>query len=263
MGWYLLSQVERRTGRLDEAEAAARRILAQNADDARGLLALSEVMGARGDHAGVIRTLESRVGSPKPGDEGPVHSRLAVDLAVAYQASGQPDRAVKVLEGALARSPDDGDLLFDLGAAYERAGQFAAAEQAFRQVIEAEPRHGAALNYLGYMLADRGTKLDEALSLVRRALEAEPDNPSYLDSLGWAYFKLGRAAEARDPLARAAAARPRASVIQEHLGDVYFELKQYRAAAEAFERALSGDREGIDAAAVTKKRDRARVLAGD
>ena len=218
---------------------------------------------ARRDHAGVIRTLEARVASPKPADaENGVHARLAVDLAVAYTATGNRARAIQVMEAARARTPGDNDVLFDLGAAYERAGQFEAAEASFREVIGADPVHAGALNYLGYMLTERGQKLDEALTLVERAVAIEPDNPSYLDSLAWVLFKLGRATAAREPIARAAAARPQASVVQEHAGDIYFELKQYRAAADAFDRALQGDRQDIDAAAVTTKRDRARALAG-
>lgn len=262
-GWYLLSQVERRSNRLDEAEAAARKILALDAADARGLLALAETQGARGDHAAVIRTLESRLAAPQPADrENGVLGRLAVTLAFAHESAGQPARAIAVLESARAATPDDHDLLFDVAAAYERARRFDEAETAFRLLIAADGAHAPALNYLGYMLADRGVKLDEALGFVRRAVTLDPDNPSYLDSLGWALFKLGRVEEARDPLARAASARPGSSVIQDHAGDVYFSLKQYRAAADAFEKALSGDRDGIDAAVVQRKRDKARALAG-
>ena len=112
------------------------------------------------------------------------------------------------------------------------------------------------------MLADRGQKLPEALGFIKRALAIDEDNPAYLDSLGWVYYRMGEFDNARAPLERAARQLPKVSVINEHLGDLYLQLKRYADAATAFDRALSGDRDGIDAAALEKKRDRARVLAG-
>ena len=135
------------------------------------------------------------------------------------------------------------------------------AEEIFRQIITADPRHAPALNYLGYMLADRGRKLPEALTLIERAIAVGGETPAYLDSLGWAYYRLERYDEAIGPLERAASAAPAASVIQDHLGDAYVKLGRHEQAAEAFERALVGDRDGIDEREITSKRDRARRAA--
>src|SRR5262245_53780757 len=112
------------------------------------------------------------------------------------------------------------------------------------------------------MLAERGRKLPEAVDLINRALALDKDNPAFLDSLGWAYFKMGQFDSARQPLERAATALPKASVIHEHLGDLYVQMKRYADAVAAFDRALAGDRDGIDSSSLTKKRDRARGLAG-
>jgi len=261
--WYLLSQVELRAGDVEAAETAARRILEIDASDPRGPLSLAETQAARGDFDAVVRTLEPRVTDPPPGDlRNGVHARLAGALATALQARGDGDEAVAVLEAAHQRVPGDDDLLYSLGAALERAQRFEDAERTLREVISRDSRHAGALNYLGYMLADRGEKLDESVTLIQRALDLEPANPSFLDSLGWAYFKLERFAEATEPLERAAAVMTDVSIVQDHLGDLYFELERYRDAAAAFDRALAGDRAGIDVAAVTRKRDRARRLAG-
>ncbi|MEZ5317307.1 MAG: tetratricopeptide repeat protein [Vicinamibacterales bacterium] len=146
MGWYLLSEVERRTGHPDAAADAARRILAIDATDARGLLSLAQAQTAAHDFAGVVNTLEARVSAPRDGDDdNGLHARLAVELAAAYQGLGERDKAVGVLEAALARTPNDGDLLFDLGAPTSAPGS-TAAETAFRRVIEADPSHADALN---------------------------------------------------------------------------------------------------------------------
>jgi tetratricopeptide (TPR) repeat protein len=261
--WYLRSQVERRAGNVNGALAAAERVRALDGDSAMGFVALAEAQLAALDPAGAASTLEARVKSARADDiEGGMFARMAGLLAVALQEAGHTDRAITALEEAATQAPGDQDVLFALGAAYDRGGRFEDAERAFRRVISRDSAHADALNYLGYMLADRGERLDEAVRLIGRALAVEADNPSYLDSLGWAHFKQGDFARAREPLERAAAAMPRTSVVQDHLGDLYLQIKRYKDAAEAFGRALTGDRIGIDPVNVEEKRTRARELAG-
>jgi tetratricopeptide (TPR) repeat protein len=128
-------------------------------------------------------------------------------------------------------------------------------------VIAREPTHAQALNFLGYMLADRGERLEEAVSLIDRALALDPDNGSYLDSLGWAYFKLRRHDDARHYLSRAAEQLPSNSVVQDHLGDALAALGRHADAIAAWQRALAGDRESIDVAAIEAKIARAKEQA--
>lgn len=261
--WYLLSQVERRAGNIAGAEDAALRVIALDAADARGPIALAEARIAGGNFKGAIEALTPRLSIASDEDvQSGVYARVATTYATAQQESGDTSGAVATLEAAHRRVPDDAELWFELGAAYDRANRIDDAERTFRALIGSAPANAAALNYLGYMLAERGRKLEEAVELVSRALAIDAGNPSYLDTLGWAYFKLGRLDAARDPIEKAATAAPQASVIQAHLGDVYFELKRYQDALAAFDRALGGDRRGLDAIAVAKKRDRARELAG-
>lgn len=261
--WHLLTQVELKGGRLDEAEAAARQIERIDPADSRGPLAVADVLAERGNYAGVVAVLDRRVTSPLDTD---VASGAFVDMAVrlgeAWMEVGNAKRARATLEMARRRAPDEIHLAFVLASVYERSGEIGDAERTFREVIAADPEHAPALNYLGYMLAERGRKLPEAVTLVERALAVDADNPAYLDSLGWAYFKLGRFADAIAPLERAAAGAPDSSVIQDHLGDAYLRMDRFDEAAAAFERALGGDRDGIDIDALTKKRDRARKSAG-
>jgi tetratricopeptide (TPR) repeat protein len=128
---------------------------------------------------------------------------------------------------------------------YERQKQYQQAEAAFREVIARDPDHAPALNYLGYMLADRGEKLSESVALIERALAIEPENGAYLDSLGWAHFKEGRYTVAEEYLRKAAERMVTNSVIQDHYGDVLFQLQRFDAAIAAWELALDGDRDSI------------------
>src|ERR1035437_6689575 len=109
-----------------------------------------------------------------------------------------------------------------MGTVLERQKRFADAEQKFREVIARDPLHAQALNYLGYMLADRGERLDESIGYIKRALQVEPYNGAYLDSLGWAYFRQTRLDLAEVALHQAAEQRVRESAVHDHLGHVPF-----------------------------------------
>jgi tetratricopeptide (TPR) repeat protein len=176
-----------------------------------------------------------------------------VALARAYDDAGRGDRAISVLQSAVAQFPSLIGLTFELGAAFERQSRYAEAEETFRQVIASDPEHTPALNYLGYMLAERGERLDESVALIKRALAIEPDNGSYLDSLGWAYFREGRFDLAEVNLRRAADQMTTNSVVQDHFGDVLFELERFQDAIDAWSRALNGDGDDIDQDAVNRK----------
>ena len=153
----------------------------------------------------------------------------------------------------VAAQPDDDALAYRLGAAYEAAGRVDDAEKTLRGMLARDPLNANVLNYLGYMLATRGQKLPEALALVDRALAAEPDNPAFLDSRGWALFKLGRAAEAEAPLRRAATALRGSSVIQAHFADVLAAVGKREEAAERLDLALKGDLVDVDRADLEKR----------
>ena len=103
------------------------------------------------------------------------------------------------------------------------------------------------------MLADRGLRLQESVDYIRRALAIEPDNPAYLDSLGWAYFKMDRLDLAESNLRQAAADRPNDSAVQDHWGDLLFKRGRAAEAISAWRRALAGDGQDIDRAKVEAK----------
>ena len=162
--------------------------------------------------------------------------------------------SIPVLQGLIAAHPDQAIAHFLLGAAYERTGQREEAVAALRRVLSIQPDFHAALNYLGYTFAEAGENLDEALKLIQRAVALDPDNGSYVDSLGWAYYQLGRHDEARGYLERAVRLEPADATLQEHLGDVYVALGQNDRAREAYNRALElGD---DNAEQVQRKLDR-------
>ena len=122
------------------------------------------------------------------------------------------------------------------------------------------------LNYLGYMLADKGTKLPEALKMIRKAVEQEPMNGAYLDSLGWAYFKLGQYELAEENLRQAVERDQTDPTVHDHLGDLYEKTGRIRLAATQWELSLSefskssaADVEPSEVAKLQHKLESARV----
>lgn len=206
-----------------------------------------------------------------PNDRG-----LRISQALLYGENGQPDLAAQSLGTLLARSPADLEIQINLaqvymenrrfteaeealraaealgtdpsdkettgflrGSLFEHQQKFDQAERAFQGVLAANPHNGAALNYYGYMLTEQGVRLNEAESLVARALAEEPGNASYLDSMGWVRFKQDRLEEAESYIRKAVSRNSHNPEILTHLGDVLAKSGHDDLAAAQWEKALT------------------------
>jgi len=225
----------------------AKSALAQNPDDLRLLRLHAQALRHTGKADQGIALLEKA--ATTHADEPLAY----ISLAQAYADADRVAQAVKVLQDAQAKFPDNDSVAFELGTAYDKQKRFGDAEAAFRAVLARDPENAAALNYIGYMLAERGERLDESVNYLKKALQIEPDNGSYLDSLGWAYFKSEKLDLAAENLKRAADQLPANSVIQDHYGDVLTRLGRFDEAIAAYTRALNGDGDSIDKGEVDKK----------
>ncbi|MGD0938891.1 MAG: tetratricopeptide repeat protein [Terracidiphilus sp.] len=157
-------------------------------------------------------------------------------------------------------------LFFLRGELAERQKHTEQAEIFFRQVLDLEPDSSMTLNYLGYMLADKGIRLPEALDMIRKAVKAEPMNGAYLDSLGWVYFKMGDNEQAEEYLRQAVARDQTDPTVHDHLGDVYEKTGRIRLAAAQwqlslaqFAKSVQVDIEPAELAKVQKKLETARI----
>jgi tetratricopeptide (TPR) repeat protein len=171
-------------------------------------------------------------------------------LAIAQSEAKQTQQAVATFEEALheAQVDQDSDILnakfyFNYGATAEQAGLYEKAADLLRKSIALDPANSAeACNYLGYMWADHNMNLDEAETMIKRALEMEPNNASYLDSLGWVEFRKGKLDQALNNLLSAAKTTDHEDpVIFEHIGDAYFKLNRISEALESWQKALALD----------------------
>ncbi len=140
---------------------------------------------------------------------------------------------------SLSTSAEDKEYVYFLrGSTYEREKKYDEAEAEFKKVLSIHPQSAVVLNYLGYMNADRGVRLDESLNYIKQAVSLDPANGAYLDSLGWAYFRLGKYDLAEENLTRASSHMGKDPTVQEHLGDLYQKTGRLKLAAAHWERAI-------------------------
>lgn len=194
-----------------------------------------ELLLATGDRAAADRRLAELSGRDDP--------EALLLVAGIYQRNERFSEAIDVLERLSGISPDRLQSRFWLASAYERVGRAEKAIEEFEQLIADYPDFAPALNYLGYLWADRSERLDEAVELIERALDIDPENGAYLDSLGWAYFRKGELDRAETYLALAGSLVGDDPVVLEHLGDLHSALGRSRQARETYARsaALAGE----------------------
>jgi len=164
-------------------------------------------------------------------------------LALLNLAQGKPGLAVKEYEAALKNSskfnPNDPEVHFYLGALYSE-GELknnVLLEEEFKKAIALKPDYAEALNFLGYTYVENNKNLKVAEDLIKRALKVDPDNGAYIDSLGWLYYKRGRFKEAKETLEKAVSLMPD-PVIFDHLGDVFFKIKDIKNAQANWQESL-------------------------
>ncbi len=190
-------------------------------------------------------------------------------LAQIYEKAKNFAEMAKMLDSAEMLSQSDEDkisVLFLRGAMYERMKDLPKAEAEFRRVLAIDPGNASALNYLGYMLADRNVRLEEARDYILKALEKEPNTGAYLDSLGWVYFRLNKLPEAEDKLKQALLSMSRDPTVHDHLAEVYFRagklkeaIAQWQSSLKEWQTGPPSEMDPAEVAKVQKKLDDAKV----
>jgi len=253
-----------RAGQATEGRRVLAQLRSREPDDADGVARSAEVMARYGEGRQAIALADSW-SEARPDD---VHGLLL--RAFVRSEAGQPDSAAAWARRVVALQPDsigprrllvrylrdahrwreaigeidqlrgqdsrDPSLLLDLGFCHDQLGDVPAAIQAGRDALALAPNQPEVLNFLGYLLADHQRDLD-----VRRAVEQDPDNGAFVDSMGWVLFRQGQFVQARSQLERALKLSGGDPVIHEHLGDVYTELKLYNLARQQYRLSLAGD----------------------
>ncbi len=183
---------------------------------------------------------------------------LYLMLASILEGQDRYEEAEAVLLESLENEPANAELVFRLGVVLDKKGERERSLEQMRRVLEIEPDHADALNYIGYTYAEQGIRLDEALDLIQQAMKIKPDSGYITDSLGWVYFQRGEYEKALELLVKASALQPEDPTITEHLGDAYAKNGRYEKAIEAYLKAIQLDHD--DPEALKKKIDEVEAL---
>ena len=293
-----LGNVYREQNKTDEAVATYRQMV-----DVGGEIAVRGYQFIRDTYAESHQPAKALAVAQEAVNKFPKNLDLKLALAGQMADSGQVDAAFKLAKAQLNGTPQDRDVYLELGnmdtrlrryqeasdafdqaeklsttpeerilLSYYRGENFdrqkneAAAEQQFRSILATDPNNSMALNYLGFMFADRGVHLDESLTLLKKAVELDPQNGAYLDSIGWAYFKLGQYQPAEQNLQQAVLRLPQDPSLHDHLGQIYEKTGRLKQAAAQWEIALKlyrqsnpADYEPTDLATLEKHLESVRV----
>ena len=228
-------------------------------------MVLASQQADMGDADKALKDVRAMLKGNSDPDDRQVYIALA-QMNTRLRRFSDAEQALDKAEQLSTKTDDKEYVWFLRGSTFERDKRYAEAEEQFKKVLASDPDHASTLNYLGYMLADQNTKLDEALTYIKRAVDLDPGNGAYLDSLGWAYFRLGKYEQAEDNLLKASQKINTDPTVHDHLGDLYQKTGRLKQAATNWERALTewnrtiaAEVDPADQARVQKKLDSAKM----
>jgi len=218
-----------------QATAAAKEAAQKMPDDRELRMVLDAQLADTGDPEKPLADVRSLL-TGKPEDRE-VYVRLAI-MYTRLKRWSEAEESLNKAELLCTKAEDKENIYFLRGSTYEREKKYEQAETEFKKVLSANPQSAVTLNYLGYMNADRGVQLEESLSQIKLAVSLDPTNGAYLDSLGWAYFKLGKYDLAEETLNKASLRMGSDPTVQDHLGDLFQKTGRLKLAAAHWERAV-------------------------
>jgi tetratricopeptide (TPR) repeat protein len=262
-GYQEIIDTYREAKQWNQATAAAKEATQKMPDDRDLRLVYDSQLADTGDPDKALADARTLLkGTP---EDRPVYVAIA-QIDTRLKRWKDAEEALDKAEQVSTRGEDKEFVEYLRGDVYQRQKKFDEAEVEFKKIITSNPQSAAALNYIGYMNADRGVKLEESLNYIKEALSIEPNSGDYLDSLGWVYFKLGKYDLAEQSLTKASMQKSSDPTVQEHLGDLYQKTGRLKLAAAHWERAVAEWNKTVaaevdteDLAKVQQKLDAAKV----
>jgi Tfp pilus assembly protein PilF len=262
-----LADSQRRAGQNEAAKATLAGAMKLDAPDSDSRVLLATVLSENGQVDDAVRILRD-LDSKEPNN--PAHLDALGSLLSRF---GRNDEAIKVFDDMLKRFGDIEEVTKvvrpKLSVIYVNMGNYTKGEAELELLLKRSPDEPGPNNDLGYLYAEQGKNLEKAASMIRKALQEDPENFAYLDSMGWVLFKQGKLKEAMDTITRAAEQMRRLGIdpdptIFEHLGDISFQLQEIDKAEDAWRQALKAAEHAIPpdkrVAEIRKKLDALRKL---
>jgi len=190
------------------------------------------ILQDKGENEEAVKFLNAAI------EKDPENPDFKYYLGTFYEEMADFESAVKYIRQAIEKEPDNPRYYFRLGVVYDKGNQKQASMDAMRKAIELDPKHANAMNYLGYTYADLGQNLDEAERLIKEALKYKPNDGYITDSLGWVYYKKGQFDEALKYLKKAVELVPDDPIMLEHMGDAYLKLNDKPNALKYYHKSL-------------------------
>jgi tetratricopeptide (TPR) repeat protein len=247
---------------LPEARKEADAAIKKSPKDRLVVIEHASVLSDQGKTTEAVNELKSLMGSAGDRD-------TLLVMAGFYEKAKKYTEEAKSLDDAEALSTSKQEkqgIQFARGAMFDKEKNYDAAEKEFRKILAGDPDNAGALNYIGYMLADRDVRLEEAQKLIQRAVALDPENYAYLDSLGWVYYRQNMFDQAESQLLKALEKMDSDPTIHDHLGDIYAKegkireaIAQWQTSVKEYETNPPSDSDPGDLAKVTRKLESARV----
>lgn len=230
--YYLAAAYEER-GDLDKALEHFRKVEKDSEYYTNARMHIAHILDSEDETEEALTVLREAV------REGEDQRKLFLMLASILEGRKKYEEAEAAVLQGLEEAPNSIDLIFRLGVILDKKGDKERCLEQMRRVLEIDPEHADAMNYIGYTFVEQGIRLDEAQALIEQALQIKPDSGYIIDSLGWVYFQKGEYAKALGYLEQAASLQPQDPIITEHLGDAYLKNELYEKAIEAYRKALT------------------------
>jgi tetratricopeptide (TPR) repeat protein len=233
---YLLGDIYNNLGRKEEAIAEYEYFKAESEEKADIHIKLGLIYDEIGNNIEAIENFKEALVIYPENDE------LFYYLGIEYRILEDNENAAEAFKKAVELNPENAYYIFHLGVTYERMGNIDKAIFFLDKSIKYDDNNAMALNYLGYLLADKGIRLEEAKVLIEKAVSMNPENGAYLDSLGWVYYKMSDYNNAKIYLEKAVkyidSSEEENYLVYEHLGDACYKIGLMKEAIEAWNEAL-------------------------
>ncbi|MCH7499658.1 MAG: tetratricopeptide repeat protein, partial [Nitrospinae bacterium] len=231
----VIAKIYELLGRMDKAitEVEAYRNAGVGEESVDILLNLARLYGLNKEMRKSIELLSRAVAME------PENDRLYHALSLAHMSLNEYDDAYRNINQAIDLNSKKDTYYFEQGALLERLGHYDQAIVSMKQTLEINPHHSNAHNFIGYIYATQGVELDKALGHLEQALTIQPRNGYFLDSLGWIYHKKGEFEQALEHIKKAMVYAQPDPVLYDHLGDVYFSMKNVTEARKAWKSSLA------------------------